>query len=164
MKYVHDLEWNSRGENIKDEEKETEVPCPSGYSLEVYIEGHPSNAEFGPEKLLIPLVRKGDVYTGSSQAEIKFAMDLGSCGMEGIYPESYDVTAQPDEFGVLQFTVHIRMEGAHGSNSCPGPGSWSVPAGPEFTQKFPLEADGSSYSTTEGYETWTYTLREQKKP
>jgi hypothetical protein len=169
IKITHEWEWNEKGELIKDTGLvETEVPCPSKYSLEVYGEGEIGGwIHYKFEKLVIPLARQGDVYTGSAQGELKTEGSNQGNTTEGTYLKNYEVTAQQDEFGVLQFTIHISVVDSRVTITTAEGGAASGNGGPsdEGTLNFPLEADdGASYSYGDGQGTWTYTLREQNEP
>jgi hypothetical protein len=168
IKSVRDRAWDRTGKLIKDTGwKDTEIPCPTPYSLEVSVEGTISipngTIQWHPTTVTIPLARKGDIYTGTYQGEFK-ATQSGNCSGEGIILEIFDVTAKED-LPDLAFTIN-RTTNVSAFGSCPsGPGSNALPT-ISYTLPFTLPIrDGASWSIGgSGEPKWTYTFRERNKP
>jgi hypothetical protein len=165
-KYVHDIEWDSKGNKIRDVEKTTEVPCGK-YYLEVAMEGiipfEDGEIHWGPEKATITLRRENGIYTGTYRGQFKAVGSTHNCSDEVTYPEYFEVTAKENEFGDLGFSVNHKEDGFHGMITCNG--DTEIFDGPPFEEKltFTLPVkDGASWSTNDGVITWTYTLRENK--
>ncbi len=166
-KWVHDMEWDSHGNKIKDEQSETEVPCGK-YNLDVSWSGSFAspdgfaNVTYGPNTATVFLESAG---AGSYKGSYKGVFDAsvsGMCQASGTVPVNFDVTAKEDELNELEISVTLTHSFTW-NTTCPGvSGSATTPTF-TFAKTFNLApVDGESRDFTDGARVWTLTLRTVK--
>jgi hypothetical protein len=171
VKYVRDLEWDSKGTLIKDTKSETEVPCGK-YILEVSWKGTYTlpngliTATYGPNTAKIYLEPRGDgTYEGKYESVFDGKV-TGECPGTMTAPITFNVTAKEVKFGdqdELEFSVkrsHWFYTMSTGGGICPKGETTGPTVTHTHTFTLPIE-DGASETFTSLGPIWTFTLKKR---